>query len=131
MCPRSEPRDITQRSNVVREVAPFEPVWTDESCQGVSRVMRTSLQRFTLAEYCLKESVMPPNLTDVEAEAMKLSIEERADLADRLWASLESQAAVDAAWAVEIERRVLQLETGEVDTIPHENVMTELRNKFG
>ena len=74
---------------------------------------------------------MPPNLNDIEAEAMKLSIEERADLADRLWASLEPQAAVDAAWAVEIERRVRQLETGEVDSIPHETVMTELRNKFG
>ena len=74
---------------------------------------------------------MPPNLNDIEAEAMKLSTEERADLADRLWASLEPQAAVDTAWAVEIQRRVQQLETGEVDTIPHETVMTKLRNKFG
>jgi putative addiction module component (TIGR02574 family) len=74
---------------------------------------------------------MPPNLNDIEAEAMKLSIEERAELADRLWASVEPQAAVNAAWAVEIEQRVRQLEMGEVDTIPHETVMTELRNKFG
>lgn len=74
---------------------------------------------------------MPPNLNDVEADAMKLSIEERAELADRLWASLEPQADVDAAWAVEIGRRVRQLETGEVETIPHETVMTELRNKLG
>lgn len=74
---------------------------------------------------------MPPNLNDVEADAMKLPIEERAELADRLWASLEPQADVDAAWAVEIGRRVRQLETGEVETIPHETVMTELRNKLG
>jgi putative addiction module component (TIGR02574 family) len=74
---------------------------------------------------------MPPNLDDIQAEAMKLSIEERAELADRLWASLEPQADVDAAWAVEIERRVRQLETGEVETIPLEIVIGELRNKFG
>ena len=74
---------------------------------------------------------MPPNLDDIQAEAMKLSNEERAELADRLWASLEPQADVDAAWAVEIERRVRQLETGEVETIPHEIVIGELRNKFG
>ena len=74
---------------------------------------------------------MPPNLDDIQAEAMKLSIEERAELADRLWASLEPQADVDAAWAVEIERRVRQLEMNEVETIPHEIVIGELRNKFG
>jgi putative addiction module component (TIGR02574 family) len=74
---------------------------------------------------------MPPNLDDIQAEAMKLSIEERAELAHRLWASLEPQADVDAAWAVEIERRVRQLETGEVETIPLEIVIGELRNKFG
>ena len=74
---------------------------------------------------------MPPNLDDIQTEAMKLSIEERADLADRLWASLEPQSDVDAAWAVEIERRVRQLESGEVETIPHETVIEELRNKFG
>ena len=74
---------------------------------------------------------MPPNLDAIQAEAMKLSIEERAELADRLWASLEPQADVDAAWAVEIERRVRQLELGEVETIPHETVIGELRNKFG
>lgn len=74
---------------------------------------------------------MPPKLDDIQAEAMKLAIEERAELADRLWASLEPQADVDAAWAVEIERRVRQLEMNEVETIPHEIVIGELRNKFG
>ena len=74
---------------------------------------------------------MPPNLDHIQSEAMKLSIEERAELADRLWASLEPQADVDAAWAVAIELRVRQLEMGEVETIPHEIMIEELRNKFG
>jgi putative addiction module component (TIGR02574 family) len=74
---------------------------------------------------------MASKLDDIHAEAMKLTIEERADLADRLWASLEVQVNVDAAWAVEIERRVRQLESGEVKTIPHDVVIAELRKKYG
>lgn len=74
---------------------------------------------------------MPGNLEQIEVEAMKLTIEERAELADRLWASVEPQAEIDAAWAVEIERRVRQIETGQVETVPHETVIADLRNKYG
>ena len=37
------------------------------------------------------------------------------------WASLEPQADVDAAWAVEIEQRVSQLEMGAVEAVPARN----------
>src|SRR5260221_9658659 len=70
-----------------------------ESGKCVQHFLTPRRRDYGFTEYLLfKESVMPPNLNDIEAEAMKLSIEERADLADRLWASLEPQAAVDAAW---------------------------------
>ena len=74
---------------------------------------------------------MPATLEEIHAEAMKLSTEERAELADRLWASLAPQSEIDAAWDAEIERRVRQLEAGEVETIPHETVIAELRAKYG
>jgi putative addiction module component (TIGR02574 family) len=74
---------------------------------------------------------MRATLEEIQAEAMKLSIEERAELADRLWASLTPQGEIDAAWDAEIARRVKQLETGEVETIPHETVIAELRAKYG
>lgn len=74
---------------------------------------------------------MPATLEKVQAEAMKLPPEERAELADRLWASLEPQEEIDAAWDAEIERRVRQLEAGEVETIPHETIIAELRAKYG
>lgn len=73
---------------------------------------------------------MRATLEEIQAEAMKLSTEERAELADRLWASLSPQGEIDAAWDVEIERRVKQLEAGEVETIPHETVIAELRAKY-
>src|SRR5215207_10109113 len=96
-----------------------------------SRLLQRFVREVYTSQNCLKECVMAPNLNEIKSDAMKLSIEERADLADRLWASVEPPAAVDAAWAAEIECRVRQIETSEVDTISHEKVIAELRNKFG
>lgn len=60
--------------------------------------------------------------------ATQLSERERADLAGRLLDSLEAEhdEGVEAAWAEEIERRVRQIESGEVRTIPWEEVRAKL-----
>lgn len=74
---------------------------------------------------------MPSAIEKLQAEAMILSPSERADLADRLWASIEPQADIDTAWNDEIVHRVAQLEAGEVETIPHEAAIARLHAKFG
>lgn len=74
---------------------------------------------------------MPKPVEIVEAEAMKLSPSERADLADKLWLSVHSKEEVDAAWETEIARRIEQLDSGEVESVPWEAVMAELRAKLG
>jgi putative addiction module component (TIGR02574 family) len=66
----------------------------------------------------------------IAAEAMQLSAEERADLADKLWISVDTREAVAASWDAEIERRVAQIDSGEVETIPFEQVMAGLRAKL-
>lgn len=50
----------------------------------------------------------------VLASALRLSIEERAELAAELLASLDGEpdADVEAAWAAEIDRRVRRLDQG-------------------
>lgn len=72
---------------------------------------------------------MPTPIEIVEAEAMKLTPGDRADLADRLWQSVHSKEEVDAAWDAEIARRIQQIDSGEVECIPWEAVMAELRAK--
>lgn len=62
---------------------------------------------------------------------MQLTPRERADLADKLWLSVHSKEDVDAAWDAEIARRIEQIDSGEVECIPWETVMAELRTKFG
>jgi putative addiction module component (TIGR02574 family) len=73
------------------------------------------------------EIMMPTPQEIVEAQAMKLSPAERADLADKLWLSVHSRDEVDAAWEVEIARRVEELDAGRTESIPYERVMAELR----
>lgn len=74
---------------------------------------------------------MPTQLEMIAAEAMKLAPQERANLADRLWLSVHSVQEVEAAWDAEVARRVEQIERGEVSCEPWDEVMTELRTKFG
>jgi putative addiction module component (TIGR02574 family) len=73
---------------------------------------------------------MSTSLRDIEAAALELPEEERAQLAHRLYASLDRDAEVEAAWAAEIRRRVADLEAGLVETIPAEQVLAEVRRRF-
>lgn len=74
---------------------------------------------------------MPTPIEKIRAEAMKLSPEERADLAEMLWLSVDSAEEVDAAWDEEIARRIRQIDAGDVECVPWETVMAELRAKYG
>jgi putative addiction module component (TIGR02574 family) len=74
---------------------------------------------------------MPTPSEIVEAQALMLTPAERADLADKLWLSVNSKEEVAAAWDAEIERRILQLDAGEVECIAWDDVMAELRTKYG
>ena len=61
-------------------------------------------------------------------EALKLSPNERAEVAEQLIASLEEapDTDVEQAWQEEVQRRFQQIEQGEVKTIPWEEVQRRL-----
>jgi len=61
-------------------------------------------------------------------EAMKLDPEERATLMRLLIESVdaESEDGVEDAWRVEIERRMAELDSGTVQTIPWEELRARL-----
>lgn len=54
----------------------------------------------------------------VETEALKLTAEERAQLADRLITSIFDDHELEAAWAAEVERRIEEIESGRAKLIP-------------
>ena len=70
---------------------------------------------------------MSSQLEEVEAEALKLTPEERAHLADRLLASLSEDAEVEDDWAVEVERRVADIESGRARLVPAAEAIARAR----
>jgi putative addiction module component (TIGR02574 family) len=75
---------------------------------------------------------MSARLKELFEEASRLPETERASLAALLIESLESEwdTGVDAAWATEIERRVGELDRGDVDAIPWAQVRERLLSRL-
>jgi putative addiction module component (TIGR02574 family) len=71
---------------------------------------------------------MTRDVRELFREASELSESDRAELAGRLLQTLhgEPDEGVEAAWAEEIERRIRQIDSGEVKTIPWEEVRAKL-----
>ena len=74
---------------------------------------------------------MSMTFEQLKAEAMKLSPEERADLADLLWISATPREEVKAAWDAEIARRIAAIDAGEAEFVSSEAVMAEMDAKLG
>jgi putative addiction module component (TIGR02574 family) len=71
---------------------------------------------------------MTREVAELFREASQLPEADRAELAGRLLESLhgEPDEGIEAAWAEEVERRVRQIDSGEVTTIPWEEVRAKL-----
>ena len=71
---------------------------------------------------------MSTHVNELFERASVLSEEERATLAGLLIESLESEVdpGVEEAWRLEIERRVAELDSGAVETVPWEVVKAKL-----
>lgn len=72
---------------------------------------------------------MSTSLEALEAEALKLSPEEREHLLERLVISLAADPAVEKAWEEEIERREADLDSGFAQVLPADVVIARLRAK--
>lgn len=70
---------------------------------------------------------MSSQLEAVEAQALKLTAEERVQLADRLIASLFEDKEIEEAWAVEVERRIEEIESGRSQLIPAAEAIARAR----
>lgn len=64
-------------------------------------------------------------------EALKLIANKRAEVVERLIASLDEapDTDVEQAWQEEVQQRLQQIERGEVELIDSDTVMAELRKK--
>ncbi|MGE0557255.1 MAG: addiction module protein [Burkholderiales bacterium] len=70
---------------------------------------------------------MPTQLEMIEAQALSLTPEERAQLADRLITSLFEDQDIEEAWAVEVERRIKDIENGRARLVPAAEAIARAR----
>lgn len=66
----------------------------------------------------------------LEAEALNLSAAERARLVEKLIVSLDAEPDVEAAWAVVIERRHAEMESGAISLLPGAETLARLKAEF-
>jgi putative addiction module component (TIGR02574 family) len=84
-------------------------------------------------------TVLPTTWEQLLERALQLSSHERVKIAQALYESVaaeeddedEDPAEVEAAWADEIKQRIEEIRNGTVETIPADEVMAELRARFG
>ena len=76
---------------------------------------------------------MSDTLAELKTKAAQLSDSERAELALSLIESLDGPGDpnVEEAWRIEIERRMAQVDRGEVKLIPGDEVFARLRRRIG
>jgi len=68
---------------------------------------------------------------DLISEMVSLPVDMRAMLANKLLESLNPTASeVDSLWADVAERRVQEIQTGKVKTIPGNEVFNKIRNRM-
>jgi len=63
----------------------------------------------------------------LQAEALQLTPGERAALAQLLLASLDEDADIEEAWAVETALRISDIESGVVQVIPIADALAQVR----
>jgi putative addiction module component (TIGR02574 family) len=70
---------------------------------------------------------MGNKLEMLQAEALQLTPGERAALAQLLLASLDEDADIEEAWAVETALRISDIESGVVQVIPIADALAQVR----
>ncbi len=64
------------------------------------------------------------------ANALKLDSSERMELVQLLLASLHEDTELDEAWAVEVERRIADIDSGVEKTIPMSEALAQVRRNL-
>jgi hypothetical protein len=73
---------------------------------------------------------MPSNLDVLQAEVLRLAPADRARLLDRLLASLDVDADVEAAWDRLADQREQEIGSGAVEAVPLEVAVARLEARF-
>ena len=104
-------------------------VLTSSHCGRDVRAPDASELFINLRAFCYPHTVMSSNLDELTADAMKLPLRDRVQLAQRLVSTIDDEVESDteALWFAEAERRLEELRSGKVQGIPAEDVFRSAR----
>lgn len=74
---------------------------------------------------------MNAQVKELLAEAKKLSVEERIELADLLYADVPVDPGWEAAWALDGQRRLEAYDRGELDAVDADEMHERISQKYG
>ena len=75
---------------------------------------------------------MNATTADILSIADSLPIDTKLELIDKFLESISpSQSEIDELWKVEVERRIDEVESGKLKTIPGGEVFAKIRERFG
>lgn len=74
---------------------------------------------------------MSPTLDMLTQQALALPADQRYELVQRVWSSIEDQYIEDEELFAEIERRDAEIEAGVVRTYSHDEVIKDARKAIG
>ncbi len=74
---------------------------------------------------------MSPTLDALTVQALALPSDQRFELAQRLWESMEGQLSEDEELFSEIARRDAEMDRDAVQTFSHEDVMRDAKKALG
>ena len=70
------------------------------------------------------------SIDQLATEALKLSAEEREQLAMTILSSIDDELEFESEWAAEADRRAREIREGRVDTIPGDTVLGEALDRL-
>ena len=73
---------------------------------------------------------MSASLSAVESQALELLPEERVELANRLLSSLAVDSENEEAWSAEVERRLVEIESGRMGLLPLDEALRRARSSL-
>ncbi len=76
------------------------------------------------------EIMMSSSIETLEAEALQLPLSQRAHLVERLIASLDVDPEVEDAWALEVARRLIEIESGAATLLLGAETLDKLKAEF-
>jgi putative addiction module component (TIGR02574 family) len=97
--------------------------WLDEAERRMERV-RAGKMRLVDADEALAD---PEFANELASVAMQIPPDERAELVDRLIASLTGGRRYDPAWEAEMNRRIDEIEAGTAKTLSEDEFFEKLR----